>query len=529
MKPNFALFSLALLLNACTPQIDLASNAAADVAKCPTQTQPMRLIKSKDLDFYDRFDYHIRNIVSDADTVKFQAQKYDFVFCRGNSSWTVQLGTLPSSLLPKDYAEFEKDLINPPLKPIEFQEKKYQYRVLLSPNPFKQPSANAEAVIFEVVSPDGKTTKRQTLYTLKGLQKANFGASLGVPRVTAAIIHGDRLWWSVASEQGEGANGIATVISYDPQADKLTLIQPDKLKGQQITDLAITGDSTNPTFWLGTQLSGEGNAYLPGMGLVAYRPNPKNPNLGSMKSYTVHNSPIVGAIPDKLKLENDTLWVGTGNGVCQVKWQAADNSDSWSCGRFAVMTKLTTEGLSLYSTLMDKTPAAKLSPASSGENIEVLWFSPIDSKTRKGRYEVRYSKGFTVTLNDQGAELFPQDLAQIRAKLEPGQLPFYWAGGDWHWNGDRLVRGFDEVGLNLVGGGPRGIGSQDFTPDGLINSKAIRGDLDLLNLTKKSTSVRYYSGWVDEAKINPYLTVVPQGQPENRQPNPLESITDNLL
>jgi hypothetical protein len=529
MKFNFALFSFALLLNACTPQIDLASNATADVAKCPTQKEPMRLITSKDFNFYDRFDYHIRNIVSDGDTVKFQAQKYDFVFCRSNGSWTIQPGTLPSSLLPKDYAEVEKDLINPPLKNIEFQGKKYQYRVLMSPNPFKQPSVNAEAVIFEVVSPDGKTTKRQTLYTLKDLQQGNVGGSLGVPRVTAAIIHGDRLWWSVASEQGEGASGIATIISYHPQANKLTLIQPDKLKGQQITDLAITGDSTNPTFWLGTQLSGEGNAYLPGMGLVAYSPDPQNPNLGSVKSYNVHNSPIVGAIPDKLKLEKDTLWVGTGNGVCQVKWQTADNSDSWSCGRFAVMTKLPTEGLSLYSTSIDKTPAAKLSPASSGENIEVLWFSPVNSKTRKGRYEVRYPQGFTVTLKDQGAELLPSDFVQIRSNLAGEQLPFYWPGGNWHWNGDRLVRGFDEVGLNLVGGGPRGIGSQNFTDDGLINSNAIRGDLDLLNLTKKSTTVRYYSGWVDEAKINPYLKVVPQERPKNPQPNPLKSVADNLL
>ncbi|HEY9298036.1 MAG TPA: hypothetical protein VIQ31_17075, partial [Phormidium sp.] len=59
------------------------------------------------------------------------------------------------------------------------------------------------------------------------------------------------------------------------------------------------------------------------------------------------------------------------------------------------------------------------------------------------------------------------------------------------------------------------------------NLNAMRGDLELVNLSKNSTSVKYYSGWVDDALINPYPTVVPQ-YPKNAQPNPLESIAKQL-
>jgi hypothetical protein len=56
----------------------------------------------------------------------------------------------------------------------------------------------------------------------------------------------------------------------------------------------------------------------------------------------------------------------------------------------------------------------------------------------------------------------------------------------------------------------------------------MRGDFDLLNLTGKSTSVRYYSGWVDADKINVSLTVVPHELPENPQPNPLNSLANQF-
>jgi hypothetical protein len=264
---------------------------------------------------------------------------------------------------------------------------------------------------------------------------------------------------------------------------------------------------------MGTNISGEGNAYIPANGLVAYRPDPQNLNSGSLTSYTVHNSPLVGAIPDKLRLEDDTLWVGTGNGICQAKWQAADNPESWSCWRFAAMAKLPSEGIPVYSGLTNKTPAVTLSPSSSGETVEVLWWSPLDFQTRKGRYEVRYLQGFTVKL-DQGARL------EESRRLPPGKPPVYWPGFEWHWNGDRFIRGFDEVAQNRFGVGPTGIGSNRFEPNTPPNWNAIRGDLELLNLSPKSTSVRYYSGWVNENLLSPYLSVLPQKRPQNPQLNP---------
>jgi hypothetical protein len=259
------------------------------------------------------------------------------------------------------------------------------------------------------------------------------------------------------------------------------------------------------------------------MGLVAYRPNPQNLKTGSVKYYQVNNSPLIGIIPDKLRLENDKLWVGTGNGVCQVQWQVADNPESWSCWQFALKANLPSGGLPISNSLLNKTPTITLKPATAGETVEVLWWMPTNSQTLKGRYEVRYDKGFTVTLNEQGAELLPQDIVKIRAEIQPGQPSFYWTGSEWHWNGVRFVRGFDAVASNYSGGGPRGIGPNRYQ-GGVINSNAIRGDLDLLSLSRNSTSVKYYSGWVDEALLKPYPTVVPQKRLTNPQPNPLEAI-----
>jgi hypothetical protein len=201
---------------------------------------------------------------------------------------------------------------------------------------------------------------------------------LGIPRITAAVIHGNKIWWSVAFEQGEGNTGLGTIVGYEPQTDKFTVVQPQELWWQQITDLVITGDANNPTFWMGTKLSGEGNGYIPAKGLVAYRPAPQNLNFDSATSYNINNSPLIGAIPDKLRLEDNTLWVSTGNGVCKLKWQAADNPESWSCWRFALMFKLPSKGLPLYSSLTNKSPAVTLSPDNRGETVEVFWWSPID-------------------------------------------------------------------------------------------------------------------------------------------------------
>ncbi|WP_066424898.1 hypothetical protein [Anabaena sp. 4-3] len=543
MKIIMPFISVALLLTACSAGDDASSQVIntipAKVENCPQAEVVYLTALQPNQSFYDRFDFHTRNIVADADLIKFQTLNQDFVFCRSNNTWTVQPGTLPKESQPEsNYEDFVQELVNPKFKNINFQGKNYQYRVVREPklnvgenNIISQPEVTdptKDKVVFELVTPNSKNPQQQTLYTLKDLQdaavKAGYSAvgnQLGFPRITSAMVYGERLWWSVAFEQGEGNNGIATIVSYDPKTDKFSVMQPEGLGFTQITDLAITGDVNSPTFWMGTNISGEGNLYIPAQGLVAYRPNSQNPNSGTLTAYTVHNSPLVGAIPDKLRLENDQLWVSTANGVCQVKWQTADNADSWSCWRFAAMAKLP-ENLPVYSALTNKTAAAALSPNNNGETVEVLWWNPINFQTQTGRYEVRYPQGFTVKL-DEGASLY-----EFQRLLPPGKPPVDWPGWQWHWNGERFIRGWDEVSLNLVGGGPRGIGSGQLNPDVPINWNAIRGDLELLDLSSKSTHVKYYSGWVDENKIQPYITVVPPAKPQNPQPNPLAAIAKQL-
>lgn len=531
MKKLIIIISL-IGLSACSAGANISSQVAIKAADCPKSTGVYSLKANKKNDFSQEVNFHILNIEGDKNTIKFQTLKHDFIFCRANSTWAVQSGTIKSELLPpSNYAELAKELVNPPYKKISFQGKTYQYRVVLEPkfvlskdNLLSRPTVEPEKdkVVFELLTPNSKQPQRQTLYTLKDLQQkavksgySSQGIQLGSPRISAGLMHIDSFWWAIAFEQAEGNTGIATIVNYAPQVGKFIVHQPQELGWQQITDLVVTGDKNNPTLWMGTKTSGEGNEYLPANGLVAYRPG-QNPNSGLLRSYTVHNSPLVGAIPGKLRLETDRLWVGTGNGVCQIKWQAAERSD-WSCWRFAAMTKLPSAGVPLYQALTNQTPAVKLTSSSS--DVEVLWWSPMDLQSQKGRYEVRYPQGFTVKLA-QGASL-------KKSQMPPGKPPVEWSGFEWHWQGDRFVRGFDELASNNFGGGVQGIGSNR---DAIrqTNWNTIRGDLELLQLSPKSTSLRYYSGWVDEKLLTPYLTVMPQERPLNPQPNPLVSIAKKL-
>jgi hypothetical protein len=535
-QPIVTLLCLVGLLSACSSPTKLSSSSIAKTEDCFTSSTPLPIEISKKQGYYENFRYQIRNIISEKNIVKFQTSKYDFVFCRSNNKWAVKTGTLASELQPPQTAvEYQKELANPRFKTIDFNGKTYQYRVILEPNPFPQKQLaegerrkEPQKVVFELINPDSKQPQRQTLYTLAQLRQEKIGQSLGVPKVTAALKHDNQLFWSIASEQGEGFNGIGTIISYDPQKNTSIIIQPEAVKRQQITDLVITGNTNNPTFWMGTKISGEGNPDLTGMGLVTYRPEAGNLKSGAVKFYDTNNSPIVGAIPEKLKLDNDKLWVATGNGICQLQWQNPDNIDSWNCQRFAVVTQLPKTGIPLYNSVTSKNQAATLLPNKNGEMQEVLWFTPLDHKTGKGRYEVCYPQGFTATLNEQEITFFSEDIARIYATIQPGKPSFRWSGSEWHWNGDRFVRGLDEVALNSFGGGPRGITDNRANPNRILNSYAIRGDLDLLSLSEKSTSVKYYSGWIDDANIKLYLTTLPQQRLNIAQPNPLDAIVQRL-
>ncbi len=492
MKPIVPILSLVWLLNACNSQTNQSAKQTGNVANCPESPAVSLEIKiEKEEDFYQVFNYQIHNIIADPDTINFQSLNYDFVFCRGNSSWTVQPGTFKAnSPTSENYEDSLAKLADPPYETVELEGKSYQYRVILEPNPFPDFQVEPEKVIFELIAPDRDRPQRQVLYTLEQVKQAQAGIQLGVARITATLTDNNRLFWSIAPEQGEGNGGIATIVSYHPQADEIVVIQPQGMEGQQIMDMAIAGEIPNPTFWLATQMSGEGNPYLPGMGLVAYRPDFQNLASGSLSAYHVRNSPIVGAIPNQLKLEGERLWVGTGNGVCQLQWQGADNPRSWSCWRFALMAQLPREGLPLYSSLFNQTPAATLAPDQTAETVEVLWWSPKNFQTRQGRYEVKFNQGFTVKLDDQGGMPWSEFYQSSNSPSPPSWEPqVYWSGRDWHWRGDRFVRGFDQVPLNFFGGGPSGIGSWQVNRDNRSEQYAIRGDLELLELSKNSTEL----------------------------------------
>lgn len=521
MKKVFILLSVALLINACNQPNNIQSNSveSANVENCPEETASLPYIEASETEeFYEPFNYFIQDITPTADTITFESYSHDFVYCRGNESWTIQPKSTESEASEsQNYDEFLEEAANPSYKTITVNGQEYSYRVFLNPNPFPDFQQQANEVIFEFKSSESEQPQRQILYTLEDVEAANTGIQLGFPEVTATVESNNRIFWAVSPEQGEGNGGIATIVSYDTDSNELSVIQPKKIEGQQITDIAVAEDSNNSILWIGTQKAGEGNPYIPSLGLVSYRPTSEDWQSGEIASYRVENSPIVGAIPTQLLLENESLWVGTGNGICEVNWQTIETLSSWSCWRFALLSEVPSEGLPLYPSLKAETPAATLE--TTRDTVEVLWWSPLDYETQAGRYEVKYEKGFTANF-DQGAS--PWEEYYTSDFETPVWLPpVSWVGAEWHWEENRFERGFDEVMLNYFGGGPVGLSSGEYSGQQRPDTYAMRGDLELLDLTANSTDLRYYSGWVEESLVNPYLTIVPQQRPENPQPNPL--------
>ncbi|NES83720.1 MAG: hypothetical protein F6K10_21185, partial [Moorea sp. SIO2B7] len=169
--------------------------------------------------------------------------------------------------------------------------------------------------------------------------------------------------------------------------------------------------------------------------------------------------------------------------------------------------------------VLNESSAASLAPSKPYDTVEVYWWSLRDNQSREGRYEVEYKPGFTVKLNE-GAKSWAEFYGS--SDLVPtGEAPVFWVGRDWHWQGDRFVRGFDQVPLNFFGGGPLGISPQRVDYNKPHDIHAMRGELDLLNLSKDSTEVKYYSGWVDDELLKPYLTIIPTQQAQTVKPNPL--------
>ncbi|MEA5511425.1 hypothetical protein VB715_16755 [Crocosphaera sp. UHCC 0190] len=519
MKLFIALFSLAWLLNSCSDPKQSGVNSEQNCPS-PPSSPPMFKIKGEE-EIYRH--WQSLDIIETEETITFKSAYYDFIFCQGNQSWIVKKGTYkPAETPPKTYEDAIAQLGDPPYKTLEWQGKSYQYRVFLDPNPFPDFKVEPKQVILELIQPDNNQPQRQILYTLDQVKAKKTGIQLGIPAITASIIDQDRFYWAISPEQGEGNGGIATLVTYDPKLQKISLIQPPELAKAQINDLAIAKTSTGLIFWLGTQISGEGNPYLGGMGLVSYDPKSQ-----VIKSYNPRNSPLIGVIPQKLALYQDKLWVATGNGVCQVKWQKVQVAESWQCWQFKLQAKIPKEEIKLYSSLLDGTPDATLKPAETGKTLEVLWWSPQDYQIPKGRYEIVYQSGFKATLKENGAILW-SEIYQDSQKPHSWQAILYWPGRDWVWKGDRFVRPFDSVPLNSFGGGPGGISTWNMPQQQRPEIYAMRGNLDLIKLTKNLTEVKHYSAWVDDSLLQPSVNIVPVSKPETLKPNPLQAILEKL-
>ncbi len=506
---------LANLLVSCNTEINATKNKEKSL-NCGLDANYKALVDVKSRqDFFRLFDFYIQAIIKQDDRLIFQTKNHDLVFCQANQSFTIQSGTWQKPT-EKNYQQLTEELSNPPYKTITLNEQNYQYRVLLKPNPFPNfQEVEAKEVIFELILPDNSEPIRQVVYDLDQVIKAQSGISLGVPEIVTAKIFNNQIFWAISPQKGEGNGGIATIINYAPNNNKLNIIQPPEITYQQINDLVITEENNQLTFWLATKIAGEGNPYLPSMGLVIYQPDKNNEPI---KSYNVRNSPIIGAIPTKLGLDDEFIWIGTGNGICRILRQKIDNDDSWQCWQIKLLADINIENIDIYPSLLSQEKIDQI----EGNKVEVLWWAGNQENGDEGRYEINYKSGINLKL-PQGATSW-QIIDESSSSPASWQAPVYWLGKDWYWRNGKFQRGFDSVPLNFVGGGPTGfiIPSENYTYP--RNLAAIRGDLDLINISDSTTEIKYYSGWVDSNLLTPYLNLIPAPKFVESLENPLANI-----
>ncbi len=565
---------LGVVLNACAPSSVSTGELAGD--RTPQQSQsnqsdraqttadkskevvcdrPKSTLKPlstpENMPVFEQFNFAPQEISVEPGKVAVKTPYYTFSLCQSsgtksarkkNAKWAIA-STAPEPEEPFDYATYASSLADPEYETIEIDEKLYEYRVRLQAtwldeelNPTVAPSdvenggrppEEEESVYFDIKSPDGEVTSYE-LYTVEAVREASIGASLGVPRISGTAVTDDGVWFAATTSQGEGENGFASLLQYDPETEELDIQRPEEIQGDQITSMVATGnanteiegeDSSNLTLWLGTMRSGEGNPSVPANGLAAYRPATK-----TLNRFTLNNSPIVGAVPHQLAVSGDSLWVGTGNGICEVDWQIAEQADSWRCWRFATTAKLPSEGVALYPSFLAEESTTTLKKP----EVEVLWaawefYEQPEVEPKPFRYEVVYEPGIEATLS-QGGYRVNNEVAQRMV----GDNPIFWPGRQWHWGGDKFRRTFDEVSLNLVGGGPYGLITSNIRTGFSFDHLAIRGSFDLLGLAPDGTKVRYYSGWVDGTELEVYPEMVAVTPPKTVTPNPLDAIAAEL-
>ncbi len=567
--------------NSSNPSTETSAAAPCELA---SETKPEPLATAENTPVFEQFNFQPQEIAVTGDAITFTSAHHIFSLCKTNSVWSI-VSAEASEDEDIDYEQAIADIKDPDYETIELGDESYQYRVRLqaqwlddrlesdaadlavsSAAPKDAAAETEDTVFFELKKPDGSLLTQQ-LYTLSQLQEAQLGASLGTPSIAGALSIENDLWFAVSATQGEGDSGFASLMYYSPEADELTIKQPEALQGDQITSMVATlptetdpaktdpaktdqgtgeadkststGDEDSAenetdsaetpalTLWLGTQRSGEGVPYYPASGLVAYQPERE-----TLSSYTVTNSPLIGAIPHQLAIADDTLWIGTGEGACQVNWQAIKDSNSWNCWQFTAIAQLPSEGVELFDSFLAGEPAATLKK----DEVEVLWVgqqsdqdspdrtsSDSTAKPKMTRYEVAYEPGFETELAQGGYRV-----ANEAAQRAAGGNKIFWPGSQWHWGGDRFKRSLDEVALNFFGGGPRGLMNAESSSGFNLDSYTVRGEFDLLALTDDSTKVHYYSGWIDSSGIDVYPTVIPAEVPTAFKPNPLTKMAADL-
>ena len=515
-----------------TPNFPDSPPELKNCRRAKNTSQP--LSQAENTAIFDQFNFRPESVTVFKQTVAVKTPHYTFHFCKGSKDWAVVPNDLASGEAPYDYERELAAIANPKYETIEVNGTPYEYRIRLQadwlseqtgvepkswPKPIAPEAESSEdTVYFELKKADGEFISHE-LYTVSDVQEAHLGASLGTPRIAGAAVVGSDIWFAATTSQGEGDNGFASLLHYDSKTREMSVLRPEELQGDQITDLVATERKGSTTLWMGTQRSGEGNPFAPASGLVAYQPKRK-----MLESFTVADSPLVGAIPYQLAVENKSLWVATGNGTCRVQWQAIGEANSWDCWRLTTTAELPKDGVDVYSSFLATEPAAKLTE----REVEVLWISQALSSASAEqpsvtRYEVVYKPGFETTLSQGGYRV-----ADAVAKRAAGGDSIFWPGRQWHWAGDRFKRGLDEVSLNLAGGGPYGLVSSRVQGGLTLDNDAIRGDFDLLDLTVEGTKVRYHSGWVNSDKLEVYPSLRPVTLPKQIKPNPLIEMASDL-
>lgn len=518
-----------LLASACSPKqvvapttTDTSSSEATEIVSveqpsCDPMDSKLPLQPDADGELpFERFDFRPTKVSATDTTLTFASRRYSFIFCKSDRTWGIE-ALDPTTETEADYATYLEAISDPEYETITSNDQTYRARVRLNASWLDDSKAaasdNQEQVIFDLITPGNSETISQVLYTNTDIIERELGASAGVPHISRALATDNALWWSIGFEQGEGASGIATVIQYKIDTEEVVLWQPTDLDHVQITDMAITGVDQDLTLWLGTQYSGEGNPFLPAKGLVAYKPKTK-----TIRSYTVENSPLPGVIPTRLWTDAEALWVSTAHGICEVAWAAIDVSDSWICWQFVTMADVPA-GQELYASLLAESPMETLE---SADSVELLWVTDTDISTPAAtvRYEISYAPGL-VTQLDQGADYY------VDPDSQPDEGYFWWPGQDWNWNGQRFVRHRDQVAINYVGGGPQGIGSDNYE-NYVVDWKTMRGEFELLNLTPEITEIKYYSAWINGDNIEPWVTVTDKENPSFDVVNPTETVLSDL-